>query len=452
MKVTTERLADSQVELQIEVDDDRLEKAKGSAYRRLASKVRIPGFRPGKAPREVLERHLGEHAVLHEAIDRLMPQLYKEALEQEEIDPIDQAGYELVTEEPLVAKFTVPVRPTVDLGDYTSLRIPREPVVVDEEQVQEQIETLRRRYATLEPVTRPIEWNDVVRADISGEVDGSSIVQEEDAEFQLLEGHTISLPGFAEALITREKGTTFEVEVMVPEDAPNEELRGRQAQYRVTIKEIKQENLPELDDEFAAQVGEGFANMAALRSRIEEDLQTALEENAEHRYHEQVLEALTDQADLDYPPVLVERETERLLREQSALAQSTDGRSRASSQRQQADLERYLQQLGKSEEELRTELTPLAEARVRRSLVLAKVEEAEDIEVTDSEVEGEIERLTSGAGSQTDEVRRLFSSESAKESLRRSLKTKATLERLAQIASMEEAVLEEAQATTSKDG
>lgn len=449
MKISAERLPESQVVLQIEVDDARVEKAKESAYRRLASKTRIRGFRPGKAPREVIERHLGEHAVLYEAIDRMLPDVYKEALEQEELDPVDQAAYEMVTEEPLVVKFTVPVRPTVELGDYKAIRVPKDAVSLEPEQVQEGLEALRRRYATLEPVSRPIAWGDIVRADVHGSVNGTEFVQEKDVEFRLQEGQTISLPGFSEALVGKEKGAAFEFDLNVPDDAPDEEMRGQQARYQVQLKEIKQEVLPELDDEFARQVGEGFDSLETLRTRVAEDLTQSLEDEAERRYHDAIVDALVQRAELDYPPVLAERETERLLREQLGMTAAPGGRRKPSNERE--ELERYLRQIGKSEEEMREEMRSVSEQRIRRSLVLSQLEVAEDIHVSDGEVEAEIERLSSGAGTQADEVRRLFSGESGKESLRRSLSTKATLERLAQIASEEETA-EEAQASESTDG
>jgi trigger factor len=436
MRVSTERIPESQVVLQIEVDEERLQKAKDAAFRRLAGKTRIPGFRPGKAPRDVLERHLGEHAILHEAVDRLLPQVYQEALDQESIDPIDRAEFELVTEEPLVVKFTVPVRPDVDLGDYASLRLAREPVAVEPERVQEGLEGLRRRYATLEPVSRPVQWGDVLRADVRGTLDGSPFVQQDDAEFQLEEGRSISMPGFAEALIGHEKGDAFEFEVPVPEDASSEALRGKPARYEVTVREVKQEVLPDLDDDFARQVGEGFPSLEALRARVEDDLRAALEEQAEHRFHDSILEALADRASLEYPPVLLEREVDRLFRDQTGGAAGSSP----------AEMERYLQRVGKSEEELRAELRPLAETRLRRSLVLSQVAEAEHIEVADSEVDAEIERLASAAGNQTEEVRRLFSEQSAKESLRRSLVTRKTLERLVEIAGAQDPAPQEAPA------
>jgi trigger factor len=438
LKVSTERLPQSQIALQIEVDDERLASAKTSAYRRIAAKTRIPGFRPGKAPREVVERHVGEHAIFHEAVDRLLPDVYKEALEQESIDPIDRAEYEMVTEEPLVVRFTVPVKPEVDLGDYTSLRIEPEPVVVEPERIQENLEALRRRYATLEPATRPIEWGDVVRAKVLGTVDGKALVDEEDAEFQLIEGRHVSLPGFADQFQGREKGADFEFDLTVPDEINDQSLRGKEAHYKVQIKEVKQEVLPELDDEFARQAGEGFADLAELRTRVEENLRQALEQEAEHKHHDAILEALVAQADIQYPPVLLEREITRFLRDQTGPNSS------------QADLERYLQQLGKSEDDLREELRPQAESRLARSLVLSQVAEAEHIQVAEDDVEAEIERLSSGAGNQAQEVRRLFSEDTAKESLRRTLMTRKTLERLVEIATGQGAAPRAVEASASK--
>ena len=452
MKISREELPDSQIALEIAVDDERLEKAKASAYRRLASKAKIPGFRPGKAPREVVERHFGEHTILHEAIDRLMPDVYKEALEQEQKDPIEQASFEVVNEEPLVAKFTVPVLPTIEIGDHlTTLHVSRESVEIDVERVQEGLESLRHRYATLEPVDRPIEWGDIVRADINGTVNGSPLVQEEDAEFQLVEDRTISLPGFAEALIGKDKGSEFELELTVPDDAPDEKMRGEQAHYHVHVKELKQEVLPELDDEFARGVGEGFDSLEALRTRVETDLRETLEQEEEQRYKDEVLEALVDQVQPQFPPVLIERETGRMVQEQ---LRQTQTKTRKGGDRE--SLERYLQQVGKSEEELVEEIRPIAEARIRRSLVLSEVTDAEHIEVGDEEVDAEIDRITSGVGEQSEELRRLFSGEEAKENLRRSLTTKKTLDRLVEIASSDEGTPpdepEEAQASASRTG
>lgn len=426
MKVSTEKLPESQVALQIEVDDERLQKAIDSTYRRMASKAKIPGFRPGKAPREVVERHFGADYIREEAIDRLMPEVYKEALQETDIEPVDKALYELVTSEPLVAKFTVPVKPTVDLGDYLSMRVGRPPVELDPERVQEGLESLRQRYSTLEPIERPLQWNDVLRADVEAFVGEHSFLKEEDVEFQLIEDRPVSFPGFAEGLLGHSKGDEFELEVPVPEDIQDEKLKGGTARYQVTIRETKEVVLPELNDEFAKQVGEGFETLEALRTRVESDIREALERENEHEYHDQVVDLLAERATLDFPGVLVDREIERLVRDQAG---ASTGTSKDAEQ-----LERYLKQVGKPQEEIIEEMRPIAERRVRRSLVLSRLADTEHIDATDEEVEAEIDKMASGAGPQSDELRKLFSQERAKDSVKRSLMTRKTLERLVAIA------------------
>ncbi|MGH2586730.1 MAG: trigger factor [Dehalococcoidia bacterium] len=164
MKVTVERIPDSQVLLNIEIDPERVESSIDQAYKRLAPRTRIPGFRPGKAPRALVERHYGRDMLLHEALDRLVPLVVKEAIEAESIEIVDQPDLEIASLDPVVVKATVPVRPTVEIGEYRALRVEPEPIVVDPARVDEQLEDLRQRYATVEPVERPVEDGDVVRA------------------------------------------------------------------------------------------------------------------------------------------------------------------------------------------------------------------------------------------------------------------------------------------------
>jgi trigger factor len=432
VKASAQRIPDSQVVLEIEVEPERVEKALDRAYRRLVSKTRVPGFRPGKAPRSMLERYLGHDALLREALDRLVPEVYQEAARQEEVEPIDFPELEVVTMEPLVVKATVPVRPTVDLGDYRQARVPREPVEVPTERVEQALEDLRRRYAVLEPVGRPVQWGDILRADIAGAVGDITIVDQKDVEFRLREGQTVSLPGLAERLLGLVKGAETEVEVPVPADFTDQRVAGKMARYRVLIHEVKEEKLPALDDSFARQVGEGFASLPVLRERVESDLRQAEEEVALHRYHDQVLAALEERASLEFPPVIVEREVDRLLRDEQMASGGKPGRPA-----DRRDVERYLQAQGKSEEEIRQELRPLAVERVRRSLILTQVAEAENIDVSDADVDQEVERLVSSAGPQAKDVRRFFAGSDGRDAIRRRLLTGRTLDRLVSIASGE---------------
>lgn len=422
MKVSAERIPQSQVVLQIEVEPERVEKSLDAAYRRLVQRASVPGFRKGKAPRAMLERHLGRDVLLQEALDRLIPEVYREAVEAEEIEPIERPELEMVSTEPLVMKATVPVRPTIELGDYRSLRLPREPVVVPEERIDEALEGLRHRYANLEPVERPVRWGDFIRIDASISVGNRRVVEQKDVEFPLREGAAVYLPGFAEMLVGLEKGRETEFELPVAEDYGDKGLAGKVCVCRVTVHEVKEEELPPLDDSFARQVGEGFASLDALRERLASDIREAEEQAAMDRYRAEVISALEKNAHLEYPPVLVDKEVDRMLREQAG-------------PRGDGDLERYLQRAGKSEEQLRAELRPLAEQRLRRSLLLSKVAEVENIEVDESEVGQEIERMASSAGAQAEEIRRLFDNPGGREAIQGSLFTRKTWDRLIEIVS-----------------
>lgn len=424
MKVSTERIPDSQVVLEIEVEPERVEKSLEKAYRRLAQRTKVPGFRQGKAPRVMLERYLGSEAIRREALDILIPEAYRQAIDQENIEPVDLPAIEVVQEEPLVFKATVPVRPTVDLGDYRAVRVEREPPTVREEQVDEQLEELRHRYAVLEPVERPVRLGDMVRAEVQISVDGRQVFREEDAELRLRPGTTVLLPGFAEALLGSEKGLLREFALDVPADYPHRSLAGKSCQCSVLVKEVKEERLPELSDAFAREVGEGFPSLAALRERLAADLHEAAEKEADGSYREKVVDAMVAAATVEFPPQLVEREIDRLLQE----------RANASGA---ADVEAYLRDMRKPEEELRQELRWQAIQRVQRSLVLSKLAEVEGISVSKEDIDAEIERLAASSGPRAEEVRRMFASRRAREALESSLFTRRTLDRLVAIASGE---------------
>ncbi len=367
MKVSTERIPQSQVVLEIEVEPERLERSLDAAYRRMVQRTNVPGFRRGKAPRVMLERQVGHDTLLQEALDRLIPEVYREAIEQEDIDAIELPQVEMVSTNPLVMKATVPVRPTIELGDYRRMWLPRDTVVVPEERVDEAVEQLRHRYANLQPVTRPVAWGNVVTADVRGNVDGRALFDRSDIEFQLREDRPVFLPGLAEQIIGLSKGAEKEVDVSLPGDFPENALAGKPCHCRVAVREVKEEQLPDVDAAFARQVGEGFDSVDALRKRLAEDIRKAEEEAELDRYQEQILLNLDRTSQIEFPPVLVEKEIDHLLRDEVG-PQGQNG------------MEQYLQRIGKTEEELRGQLRETAERRVRHSLLLAEVAEVENIE------------------------------------------------------------------------
>ena len=264
-------MAEGQVLIEIEVDGKQMERSMDRAYRKLVKRIDVPGFRKGKTPRAMLERHIGRERLLQEAIDLLVPEAYNQALEENEIDAIDQPQIEMTGSEPLSFKATVPVRPTLDLGDYKARRVPLDLVEVDEKDVEQSVDELRRRYAGHEPVDRPVAVGDIVRASVRMVVDEREVYNDEDAELHLREGQTIMLEGLVEALVGAKKGEPLEVGLEMPEDGGGQ-LAGKTVNVSVTVKEIKDETLPELDDEFAQSVGEGFATLLELRDRLRNDI------------------------------------------------------------------------------------------------------------------------------------------------------------------------------------
>lgn len=438
MSVTTERLPGSLLQLEITVEPARIEASKERAVRRLSQKVRIPGFRPGKAPRRVLERTVGEGALLQEALDELLPEVYSEAIAAESISPIDQPELDIKSVDPLVVVARVPVRPTVDLKDYLSLRVPRPEVPDRPEMVDETIENIRRRFATLEPVDRPIQWTDTVRADVTVAVEGQGDPHvEEDAEFALREGQVISLPGFSEQLIGLTRGGPYEFSFTLPDDFAAADIAGKPANYSVTIKEVKQEVLPDLDDQLVQSLDEaGVETVEQLRERVTESVRARLEQDAETVYREEAIDLLVATSELDYPQVLVEREIDRQVDQASNHASHTP-----------EGLQRWLQTIGRTEAEVRDEFREQADLSVRRAIVLGELQEREHLEVTDEDMATAMDEFVTQMlgqitfrGGETDaaqleQFRAMFDTEATRDGLRRQKQLDKTIARLAEITS-----------------
>jgi trigger factor len=386
----------------------------------------VPGFRAGKAPAAMVRRFFGEERILDEALDALVPDVYREAVEADEsIDPVARPRLVVETTDPLVVKATIPVRPTIELNDYASVRVPVETVTVEAARVDETLTVLLRRAATLEPVEREMTWRDIARIDIKGAVGEEQLVDQQDVEIQLVEERDVLFPGFEEALLGHKKGETVEFDIPVPEEVQSEKFAGKQAHFVVEIKETKEEVLPELDDDFVKQVGEGFETVDALRERIRSDIQRAEEEQRDNRYHDQILGEMVDRATIEFPPVMLESEVDRLLHDRAGHIEKGE------------DLERYLAGIGKTEQEVREELRPIADLRLRRSLVLSKAAEAEHIAVSEDEIGTEIDVMTASAGAQGNQLREMFNSENGRDTIRRNLLTRKTLARLVEMATQD---------------
>jgi len=420
VKVTNEKTENRQAFLTFEMESAEVEEALEKAYHRLVQKTRIPGFRKGKAPRTVLERHIGKESLFEDALNNLIPETYEKAVEEQEIEAIARPQFEIVETEPLVFKAVVPLKPMVELGDYQSIQDAPEEVTVTEDDINAVIERIRHQHATWEPAERPVEFDDLVVLDVESSIEDKPFVNQNGAQYQVLHDLSFPAPGFAEQLTGMSKNEEKEFKLQFPEDYPSAELIGKEATFKVKVIEIKQEILPEITDDFAAEVSSDFKTMELLRERVSSDFKIRAEAKARVDFEERLLDAVVDLCQVEFPPILVETEIHRILNQRF--------------QRGEAELEEYLGSVGKTEEELHEELHPVAAKRITRSLVLGKVVEDEKIEISDAEIDGEIENIKNSATENRDELEKILDAPQARESIERTLLTRKTVGRLVEIA------------------
>ena len=425
MKVTVEHLPQRQVVLNIEADADEVERSKLVAYRHLVDRARVPGFRKGKAPMAMLERYTGKAVFMEEAMQHLVPEATGKAIEEQGIEAAGQPEIEIVDTEPVSWKATVDLAPAVDLKGYREIRIPLEPVKVSRAEVTEALEGLRFSQAPWEPVQRKSRMGDLVTVDIYAERDGRQVADDQGVQYRVVEGSPAPVPGFAEQLVGLKSGETKEFTLSAPEDSEHEEHEGheehagKEYRFRVAVTDIKGKSLPALDDEFAKGVGDGFDTLDALRRHVKGQISQGKEREAKDALQEKSLQAVIDGASVEYSPSLALHEAEHMVQEQEERL----GRNRLS-------MSEYLKSVGKSREELVEEVRPSAEERVVRSLVVTELKEREKIEVTDEELEEELKTMVEGVSQEGEALRRFFQSEQGRQSLRRSLLTRKTLDRL----------------------
>ncbi len=434
MKVTAEKIEGSQVVLTIEADEAEMEKSLEGAYRRLAARTTVPGFRKGKAPRSMLERYLGREALVEEAANQLLAESYDRAIDEHKIDAIAQPKVEILKIEPLSFKATVPVRPTVELGDDHEIKFEPETVQVTEEEINQALERLRFAQSTWEPVEREARFEDLLNIDVEGIAKGNAIVQEKGGWYQLSPDMPPAFPRFGEHLLGAKKGEERVFTIKLPEEH-HKELAGEDCNFKVVVNEIKQRNLPNLDDDFAKSLGYGVETLEALREKIGAEIKAEKERIARAKLEDKAVEALVAISRLDYPEVMVQHEIDHLIEERKRYRDKREG------------LEEYLKNLKKTEEEFRNELRPMAEDIIKRSLVIEKLREVENINVTDAEVDSEIEQIIQR--SKDERVREVFSAPSSRETLRRNMSLRKTLDRLVEVVT---AKREESKVSGEKEG
>jgi trigger factor len=378
VKTDTEELENSRVRVQVEVDPQAFERQLTTAAGEIGRDMRVPGFRKGKVPAQVVLQQVGREAVVDEAVRRGLPDWYEEAVQEAGLAVVGSPDLNLSDlpdkGSPLAFSFEVAVRPEAKLGEWRGVEAPRrEPEVADED-VEAEIGRLRESLASLETVEQAAERGDYVVIDFVGSVDGEPFEGGDARGFLLELGSDRLIPGFEEQLEGASAGEEREVRVTFPEDYQAEALAGKEASFAVEVKEVKTKKLPEADDDLAIEAG-GYDSLAELRDSLRERLSEAQEEAIDRDFREAAVDAVAENAEIDVPHDLVHSKAHDMWHQTSHRLSH-----------QGLDPQQYLQFVNKTEEELITESEPEAERALRREAALAAIVKTEQIEVSDDEM------------------------------------------------------------------
>ena len=424
MKITTESAGERQISLIIEVEEERVEQARRRTARQISKEVDIPGFRKGKAPYEVVVQRLGERVFEQELVSELAEDLYREVLEEEEIVPYAPGTLEETTFDPMTLRFTVPLVPEVDLGDFRAYRLEPAEVEIPEDQLDEALEAIRRQNAVLAPLDRPAAEGDLLVGELVGRAsDGTLFLHEEDARLLLDPEEGPRLPGLVDGLIGLEEGEERSFTVVMPDDFEAEELAAEEVTFEVQVEHVYERILPDLDDDLARTVG-NHDTFEELETSVRQRLEERERAEVEGAYAERVLQGIIDQATVSYPPVMLEE----------ALEDAVENYERQVERREHMMLEDYLRIQGRSMEELREELKEDVKASLERSLVLGEIVEQEDLEVSEEALDVQIAESSEQYGDKADEVRAVLSAPEGRRGIRNRMLANQAIEHLVAIA------------------
>jgi trigger factor len=389
LKIEKQLLEDHQMQLTVEVEPDQMEASKHRAARQLARRGKIPGFRPGKAPYDVVVRHYGEAAVLEQAMDNLVDDIYPKILEESEIQPAAAGSLEKIeTLDPPKLVFRVPLAPEIDLGKYRAIRLPYKWSAPGKKEQEDALQELRQMYATTETVERPVELGDYVLIDVKGEREkpkndedhtaaltrtGYALVIREDAKED-----EWPYPGFSKELVGLKAEESKTIGYRYPKDDDDEVLRGELVNFNATIKSVRAMTLPALNDDLAKMTGQ-YDTLAQLKEVLAKDLEARSKSQYDDEYNIKLIDKIKEGAVINYPPQMVEHEAEHVL----------DSLKQRLSQ-QGLDLDTYFKMRQTSREKfLEEEARPVAINRLERSLILDQLAKDEKIEVDETSLQSE---------------------------------------------------------------
>jgi trigger factor len=423
LNITTEPLENRQLRLIIEMDGEETQKAMQRAARQISKQVNIPGFRKGKAPYDLILQRFGEETVRQEAAETLIEKVYDEALEEKEIKPYAPASLDELELDPITFTFTVPLSPVVDLGDYRDYRLEYKEPKVSKKQVQEALEDIRMQNAILELVERPVEMGDGAVVALLARADEEDLLKGDEIHIMVEADNDYPAPGFSEEIVGMATGDERTFTLTLPDDFPREDLRGQEAEFSVKMVEVYDQTIPDLDDDLARTVG-NFDSLKELEEQVKEQLLQAARREADQAYAEQVIEDMLEEVQVEYPPTLLEAELDDVVEESERMIKRDTKLS----------LEDYLRLQSQTIEELREELRPSAETRLRRALLLGEVAQAEGLEVDEGEIQAQVEAVSAQWGVRSEEVRTSLISDSGQRAVRSRLLAAKAVQRLVAIA------------------
>src|SRR5579875_2538236 len=399
MTAKWEKLEGNRGVLTVEVSADKVNKGLDAAFQKVVKKVNVPGFRKGKVPRSLFEKRFGVESLYQDALDILLPEAYGNAIEETGIEPVDRPEIDIEQLEKgkdLIFKATVTVKPEVKLGEYKGLEIEEFDTTVTDEDVQKELEALQNRHAELVVKEEGTAENgDTVVIDFEGFVDGEAFEGGKAENYTLELGSNTFIPGFEEQLIGVKAGESKDVEVTFPEEYHAADLARKPAVFKVTVHEIKAKELPALDDEFAKDVDDEVETLDALKEKIKTRLEENKKHEAEHHVRDSVVEKAAENAEVDIPPVMIENEIDRMIQEFGQRLQM-----------QGMNLDLYYQFSGQDEKALREQMKEEAEQRVKVNLTLEAIAKAENLEVTDEEINAELEKMANMYNMTADAIKR----------------------------------------------
>ncbi len=408
--------------LTVEVAADRVDAALDKAFKKVVTKVTVPGFRKGKVPRSMFEKRFGVESLYQDALDILLPEAYMEAVAEAGITPVDRPEIDIEqVGKGQVLKFTakVTVKPEVQLGDYKGIEVPAQSTEVTEEDIENELKQLQQRHAELVVVEEgAVENGDTVVIDFEGFSEGVPFDGGKAEKYSLEIGSGSFIPGFEEQLVGLAKGEEKDIDVTFPENYQSEELKGKPVVFKIKLHDIKRKNLPVLDDEFAKDVSE-FDTLEEYKQDISKRIAERKEQSGKRDLENAVVEKVSAAAEVEIPEAMIRDEVERML---------GDFENRL--KMQGMNLEMYFQFSGQDEEALKEQMKSDAEKRVLQSLVLEAVAQAEGIEASDEELEEELSNLAKQYQREVDELRAILTANGNLESLKSDLVTRKTVQYL----------------------